>query len=217
MENLQVAVDYYDIGIEDAIGPVGAVNILDICAITGDPLFCNRIVRNPQSGDIFRNPTQFVGNVNENSGNLNNTGIDLTVTHGMEVLGGNLSTSFIGSYVLKAETELRPGDDQFTFDCAGVINPSCQLQEYRHTASIRYARDNYSVGVRWRYFGSLDFVNKEGEPFMAAGPNVPRDQVSGRHLVAGTWWYRQLQLHRPQWQPLDHAKHRVDDGCQQHL
>lgn len=168
IDDLAIAVDYYDIKIEDTITAIGAATILEFCARTGDPFLCSRIRRNPVSGDIWRGPTSFVSNLTDNFGELSVRGIDLNVNYGFEALGGNFGTSFLGNYNLEEETAPLPGvNDDATFDCAGVINPSCQSAEWRHIANVRYARDNWSVNLRWRYFGELDYVSNTGTPLTA--------------------------------------------------
>ena len=77
IENLSVAVDYYDIKIDDTIAAIGANTILNFCATTGDPFLCSRIQRNPVSGDIWRGEGQFVRNTLDNFGELRARGIDL--------------------------------------------------------------------------------------------------------------------------------------------
>ena len=164
-DNLQVAIDYYDIKIKDTITSIGAATILEFCARTGDPFLCSRIQRNPAGGDIWRGNNAFVSNLTDNFGELSVKGVDLSANYAFEALGGRLSTSFIGNYILEEETAPLPGvNDQATFDCAGIINTSCQTPEWRHIAGVRYERDMFSVGLRWRYFGEVKYVNNSGVP-----------------------------------------------------
>lgn len=171
LDDLAVAIDYYDIRIEDTIRAIGAATILEACANTGDPFICNRIRRNPVSGDIWRGTTSFVSNLTDNFGELRARGLDLNVNYAMEAFGGNIATSFLGNYILEEETAPLPGvNDNATFDCAGRINPSCQTPEWRHIASVRYARDIWSVNLRWRYFGELDYIGTNNQPIVPSGP-----------------------------------------------
>jgi outer membrane receptor protein involved in Fe transport len=168
IEDLTVAVDYYDIKIEDTITGIGAATILEGCAITGERRLCDLVRRNPVSGDIWRSPDFYVINITDNFGELRVRGIDLNVNYSFEALGGNFLSTFLGNYVIEEENTPLPGiSDVFTFDCAGRINPSCQTSEWRHIAGLRYARDFWSVNLRWRYFGSLDYIGTRGQVLTA--------------------------------------------------
>lgn len=179
IEDLAIAVDYYDIKIEDTIASIGANTILNFCATTGDPFLCDRINRNPQSGDIWRDPSAFVSNLTDNFGELHVQGVDLNVNYSFEALGGRFFTAFVGNFILKEEAAPLPGvNDNATYDCAGRINPSCQTPEWRHIANVRYSRDNWSVNARWRYFGELDYIGTNGavltaDTLVAAKGGVP--------------------------------------------
>lgn len=179
IEDLAIAVDYYDIKIEDTIAAIGANTILNFCATTGDAFLCDRINRNPQSGDIWRDPSAFVSNLTDNFGELHVQGVDLNVNYSFEALGGRFFTAFVGNFILKEEAAPLPGvNDNATYDCAGRINPSCQTPEWRHIANVRYSRDNWSVNARWRYFGELDYIGTNGavltaDTLVAAKGGVP--------------------------------------------
>lgn len=168
IENLSVAVDYYDIKIDDTIAAIGANTILNFCATTGDPFLCSRIQRNPVSGDIWRGENQFVRNTLDNFGELRARGIDLQSSYTFEALGGRFFANFVGNYILEEESNPLPGvNENAKFDCAGRINPSCQTSEWRHIASLRYSRDAWSVNLRWRHFGELDYIGNDGTPLTA--------------------------------------------------
>lgn len=179
VQDLAIALDYYDIKIEDTIASIGANTILNFCATTGDPFLCDRINRNPASGDIWRDPSSFVSNLTDNFGELHVQGIDLNVNYSFEALGGRFFTAFVGNFILKEEAAPLPGvNDDATYDCAGRINPSCQTSEWRHIANVRYSRDNWSVNARWRYFGELDYIGTNGavltaDSLVAAKGGIP--------------------------------------------
>ena len=167
--DLRVAVDYYDIKIEDTISSIGAQTILNFCGLTGDATLCS-LVKRSASGDLFRgnDPTTsgLVRNLTNNFGEVNFRGIDLSAFYGMNVFGGRISTSFQGNYLLEQEIAPLAGvNEDATYDCVGTINNACQSPEWRHIASMRYSRDWFSVNLRWRYFGEMDYVDQfSGEP-----------------------------------------------------
>lgn len=161
-EDLSFAVDYYDIKIEDTITGIGAATILRTCLDTGLSSVCNLIQRGPD-GDIWLDDDNFVRNTTQNFGELATNGIDLNVNYTFEALGGRFFTNFVGTKILEQRSSPLPGVPDTEFDCAGLINESCQNNDWRHIASARYSRDSWSLNLRWRYFGEMDYVGVDGE------------------------------------------------------
>ncbi len=166
VSNLVLTADYYDIRIEDTITGIGAPTILEFCGQTGDDFLCSLIRRNPGSGDLWLSDDAFVVNLTNNFGKVKTRGFDFGATYSFEALGGNFAASFQGNYVLEYEQDPLNGFlEDAIFDCAGKVNESCgAFQEFRSIASLRYARDRYSANLRWRYFGSVDYVDNQGDP-----------------------------------------------------
>ena len=174
VKNLIVSVDYYQIKIEDAIGGVGARNLLDICALTGQSSACSLITRNPTTGDLFRGTSGFVTNFQQNLGSVEVKGIDLSASYTMRLGPGRLSTSIAGTYLLDKTFSPLQSDSSVAYDCTGNVSPQCsQAPEWRHLATARYSIDRYTAGVRWRYFGALDYKD-------------PRNFRKGRPLTTDT-------------------------------
>jgi outer membrane receptor protein involved in Fe transport len=168
IDNLQVSVDYFNIEIADKIGTIGAETVLRFCAQTGDPFLCEKVNRSA-TGDLWLGSdlatSGFVENLDANFGNLTFSGVDLLGSYSWDGFGGLMSATFVGSYVLEQEEEPLPGVNQdATFDCAGVINTSCQSPSWRHTARFSYSRDRISGTLGWRYVGELDYENQDGTP-----------------------------------------------------
>ena len=168
IDSLQISLDYYTIEITDQIGTIGASTVLNFCATTGDPFLCNKVNRS-NNGDLWVGSSLatsgYIENLNSNFGNFNWSGLDLVVQHRMDVFGGSLSSSLVGSYALEQEIEPLPGvNPDATYDCAGVINIACQTPEWRHTMRFSYSRDWYTASLRWRYVGGMDYENQDGTP-----------------------------------------------------
>lgn len=169
MDDLRVALDYYDIAIEDNINPIGAQTILEQCGLTGNADLCALVQRNPGSGDLWRgNDPATAGKVVNLTGNFGEQhfrGLDLSAFYRWDMFGGRMSASFQGNYLLEQENApLAPASDEATYDCAGKINVACQAPKWRHIANLRYSRDWGSVNLRWRYFGDMDYVDNKGAP-----------------------------------------------------
>ncbi|WP_226663144.1 TonB-dependent receptor domain-containing protein [Microbulbifer aggregans] len=167
-ENLELAVDYFNIEIEDAISTIGASTKLTACAENG--IFCNDIQRLP-NGALWQGQTVdnagLVFNQIGNNGILQREGFDLSGSYIFGLADGEVKTSIVSTYMLKHYNEPIPGDSESAYDCAGEINVACPMAtpEWRHVVSSRYSADNWSVGMRWRLIGASDFVHQlTGEP-----------------------------------------------------
>lgn len=173
IENLQISVDYFDIQLEEALDPIGANNILRGCALTGDAFLCDQIFRNAVTGDLWRgsdiNTSGYIYNVDGNFGSQSFQGIDLGVNYRWDMLGGRFSTSLTGTYLLEQEITPLPDNNKIlSYDCAGIISPACQSPEWRHIANVRYSRDWYTINLRWRYYGEMDYKDPQtGAPIVA--------------------------------------------------
>src|SRR5690606_21360922 len=165
VENLELAVDYYDIELENVIGTIGARTIINLCA-NGQHARCPLFRRNAVTGDLFRgsdpDTSGLVVNTNGNFGTRRYRGIDLTAGYGFQAGPGRLTTSFVGSYILERSFQPVPGDGSADYSCEGLINSQCSTPEWRHIANVRYAIDRYTVGLRWRYIGEMDYRNTDG-------------------------------------------------------
>lgn len=167
--SLTVALDYWSIEITDRIGTIGASTILRQCALTGNPLLCSKVRRNASSGDLWLGSdpatSGLVENLTSNFGDLKWEGLDISAFYNTNVLGGRLNVSFTGSQTLKNEVAPLPGvSDAATYDCAGVINDSCQTPEWRHRLGFRFNKDWWTVGVTWRHVGEMDYTLTNGNP-----------------------------------------------------
>lgn len=165
IEGLEASLDYYDIRIKDRIGTIGAATILQSCATTGNPTLCGLIHRNPATGDLWLGQTGLVTNTTSNFGNLKTRGIDVSANYNWDMFGGRMRASLVGTRLVAFKVDPLPGvSSEAAYDCAGKINLSCQNPEWRHIVSLNYSRDWWSVNMRWRYFGSLDYTLTDGSP-----------------------------------------------------
>ncbi len=167
VRGLTLSLDYWDIEITDAISSIGASTILRQCGLTGNPLLCGKVRRNATSGDLWlgSNPATsgLVENLTANFGDRKWTGIDLGAYYTTNLMGGTANLSFTGTHTLKNQIAPLPGVlDSATYDCAGVINDSCQQPEWRHRLGLRFSKGWWSAGVTWRHVGKMDYTNTDG-------------------------------------------------------
>jgi len=199
IRNLDLSLDYYDIRIRDAITTIGASTLLRSCGQTGIAALCDRVRRNSATGDLWvgDDPLRsgYVINVFDNFGNFSYRGLDLSARYRWTLGPGSLVTDLVGSYALQQKNEPVPGVASATYDCAGRINESCNSPKWRHVANARYSWGDYSVGLRWRYFGRVDYRNTDGTPGSADQLVAQRGGIaaanyfdlSGSMHFAGAW------------------------------
>lgn len=170
LSGVSASIDYYDIEITDRIGTIGASNILRGCMLTGEAGLCSLINRSA-GGDLWVGTAGepgvgFISNQTQNFGNLIWRGIDFNLGYSTEapVIGGNIGIAFNSSLSLEQTIDPLPGiNDAAAYDCTGVINPSCNTSEWRHTARLNYDRDSWwTASIRWRRFGEMDYTLEDG-------------------------------------------------------
>ncbi|MEO0972555.1 MAG: TonB-dependent receptor, partial [Pseudomonadota bacterium] len=104
--SLEIALDYYDIEIEDAIGALGGNTVLAQCLATGEAVFCDRIQRDG-AGNIVQIETSLQNIARETA-----RGLDLNVLADHDVAGiATLSHSVSLSRVLQRDIVAFPGAD----------------------------------------------------------------------------------------------------------
>ena len=156
-DNFNFSIDYFKIEIEKVVGTIGAERIVDNCAKTGDAFFCDSVSRSP-SGSLWLGQSGFVTNLSDNIGAQTWEGVDFTAGYKMDLEQGALNFDINGFYSIQKEVEPILGDADLAYDCAGVVSTDCFASpKWRHTANVNYLRDDWRVGVKWRYYGTVDY------------------------------------------------------------
>lgn len=149
-------IDWWDIRLTDAIAYVGGDTIIANCVGDGDPLFCERIHRDP-NGSLWLSTEGFIDTRLFNIGSYKVSGIDVGFNY-RRVLGsiGTGNLSFLGSYLEKYETD--NGGLSEAFDCAGRYGVECfsPTPRWRHNARLTWeGRQGITVSFNWRYTGEM--------------------------------------------------------------
>ncbi|WP_462147514.1 TonB-dependent receptor domain-containing protein [Pseudoalteromonas gelatinilytica] len=155
-EDFNFSIDYWDIDLEDAIGNIDPELIVEQCGKTGDALFCDNVQRTPGSGSLWIGSGQVIA-TNTNLGNIHYEGIDLSANYDIEVGGGTLSTSLIGTYMMTKEFEDIPGVSE-VYDCVDTLDNGCFPQpEWRHVLTASYDTGSWwKATAKWRYFSAVN-------------------------------------------------------------
>ena len=103
LDGFTVTLDYWDIDIDAAIGIVQNQTVLQQCADTGDPFWCDRIQR-LANGEVDQ-----VAATNTNLGFQEASGYDFELEYNWSTTIGDWRADLLGTYLEKRNTELFPG------------------------------------------------------------------------------------------------------------
>ncbi|MCB2098792.1 MAG: TonB-dependent receptor [Parvularculaceae bacterium] len=160
--NLFVSVDYFDIKVEGFIAGPSADNIMQRCLSTGEALACSLITRAPNSGSLFLNTSGFFTLLNNNTGSLATSGLDINGNYSFDLgSAGGLSFDLVGTYLIDYLIEPEPGDAISA--CEGKYAGICDtfsgvpLPVWRHKLRTTWETPlGVDASLTWRYFGSVD-------------------------------------------------------------
>ncbi|WP_444891259.1 TonB-dependent receptor domain-containing protein [Microbulbifer sp. DLAB2-AA] len=162
MDGLDIAIDYYDIEIEDAISVLGGSvnNVLDLCYNQIKDInspFCQAITRK-DSGNV-----DVVQVLNQNIGLIETRGIDLNINYGTDLDFGfdgssYLNVTFNSSYLLQYDVtpiaELPDRKDE----CAGYFGTTCGSPrgEFNWNTRVSWQSGPLTVSALVRYLDGTD-------------------------------------------------------------
>lgn len=159
VEGLSIAVDYYDIDIEDAITQLVEQNIVNICYFTeqdanGD--FCQLIARSPLTGSLTGGSTVGVFRQYQNSANETARGIDFDIRYSFDIgSAGTIDLALVANHVI--ERESRPARGLEEYDCAGRVGTTCMrpTPEWSFVQTTRWTRGPATLQLLWHYIDSI--------------------------------------------------------------
>ena len=173
-----LAVDYYNISIENAISTLGAQTILDQCAATGDAFYCDLVQRSPGSLSLWTGSGNVI-NTTRNIGGFDTSGVDISASYNRSIGAGRLALSFNGTWTdeYAFDTGIPTATTDGIGDCVGYHGNVCgtPVPEWRHQARIGYTFDfGFGASVRWRHFGSVDWdqTSTDGDVGTGAAASV---------------------------------------------
>ena len=158
---LRVALDWYDVQVDDAIGNPDPVNVITECYNSpGGSLSnadCSRIGRGA-AGDVVRFDL-----LNENLATIETSGLDLNVTYAVNVGVGDLEVTWLLNYLdeWKQTTNTGVVEDR-TGKAAGLVSDWAAYPELRSNLSARLNRDAWFVGLTYRYLDEMEAVDVIG-------------------------------------------------------
>ncbi len=180
--NLQVALDWYDIRIKDAINTATAQELAELCVDqpTLENVFCSNLSRDPRTGyvsDFLVQPA--------NVASFDTEGLDVAVNYRLRP-GANLGTfnfKLTGNYLHKLQFVPSPGaevDDDRT-------EAQASAPKYSATGDVTWTSGPVTLNYGINYFSkTLRFTREEVE----ADPDI----VAGRYLYVKPRWEHQAQV-----------------------
>ncbi len=155
---LTVAMDYFDIKIDDAISAFGggASNILNLCyndATVGGigSEFCNSIQRR-SDGTI-----DFVSAQSKNVASIGLEGVDLQIDYRLDTEMGAFGIAYMGTHTESSTFEAFAG--AAVDECAGEFGSLVcgePIPAYKHRITGSWADGPFSAQLLWRMVGSVD-------------------------------------------------------------
>ena len=173
---LSVTLDYYLIDISEAIGSLGAEDIIQQCANTGDPAVCDLIFRDAR-GTLWLNPSfadgAYTQTTTANLNLLTGEGVDLNATY-MIGLGsaGFLPLTLQGTYMMQSALTT----PLVSYDCVGYFGFQCvQSQpEWQHRLRATWETAiNLNLSLQWRHFGAVDNDDASSNPDLGNPAQMP--------------------------------------------
>jgi len=146
--DLQIALDYFRIEVNDEVSVLGATAILNGCynseSFATEPL-CDLITRNPPGPDAFRVDTLRDSFINVNS--QVNEGLDLTVRYGRDTRFGRL--------VVDGQATHQLTDDVQLLATSTVQSFNGETGEPKTTGFLRF---NLDLEGPWQFLYRLDYI-----------------------------------------------------------
>ncbi|MBK5910811.1 hypothetical protein CCR85_04800 [Rhodothalassium salexigens] len=175
LPGFSLAIDYFNITIDDAISEIPAQTTLDSCIATGDERFCGLIQRD-SLGTLWLDNSNFEGirTPLDNIAQLKTTGVDFSMKYGFDLesigLGNSGSLNFDYNATWLRSNSFTPIEGTPEVECQGFYRGGCGVPnpEYRHlflaTWNTPWAVD---VTATWRYFGDTELNAGTANPIDA--------------------------------------------------
>lgn len=191
-DDLSLTVDYYDISIEDAIRETDRTTVLNRCYDVNAADFetnCGTYASPLGEADVavrdFKGALTEVHSGTSNENDIDTSGIDIEISHSIDVGPGTLKTMLMWNYIDEwVETSIADGS---SVDYAGeVLTP-----ENRANLNMSYLWDELTVTWRTRYWdSSKDSVNGANFNFTDFEPLQASNTFGSYviHDISASYW-----------------------------
>jgi iron complex outermembrane recepter protein len=175
LPNFSGSIDYYHIKLAGAVGTIPPGVILQQCLATGNPTYCDLIVRTPNgslTGATVAGGGYFLQNA-INTGSIFTSGVDVQMNYRYSLPDGwgRLQANLTGAYVQHNESTIYSGAS--TFDCAGLFGNTCGgtigtvNPRWRHNLRVTWDTPwNLLFSAQWRFIGGSSFDNNSSQKLL---------------------------------------------------
>jgi outer membrane receptor protein involved in Fe transport len=174
--DLSIAIDYFDISIEDTISNVVGGNAdayITQCIDTGAPEFCSLINRD-SVGSLWLLPTGYIFDPSRNIGTLGTSGFDLQTSYTMNFGEHRLGFNLVGTLLESLETA--PVAGAGTYDCVGYYGNNCGVPaaKWRHSMRVNWRTpwSGLDVAATWRHFGDVQTERLSNDSALSGAVNA---------------------------------------------
>jgi iron complex outermembrane recepter protein len=199
VRNLTFTVDYYNVGVDNAISTIGETTILSSCypANGGAPAsFCN--LTDPTKSLVQRDPTTgritTILNTNLNVGKEFETGIDFAMRYGLPTRAyGRFNFVVDATWLRNHDITLADGTTihgRGNFDLssqAALANSFGVNPAWKGNAGVLWGLGNFGAGVSTKFVGSFKECSDAGGDFSGSGLCF-QDHLMTRKVSAWNSW-----------------------------
>ena len=149
LDGLNLSIDYYDIGIKDAISQLGGVAIVDRCYLQGAEDLCKLITRSKVGTAYISQIYNLFINVAE----TRTSGVDIEASYRQPVnlLGGEGETITVRAFANYLDEVSSAFVGEKVINRAGEAN----FSKWLATASLGYSNGPFSANIQTRYIGDI--------------------------------------------------------------
>jgi iron complex outermembrane recepter protein len=156
--DLSIALDYFDIKVEDTISSTvggNADTYINNCLDTADPYYCGKVHRD-SFGSLWLSATDaYIVDTSFNLGTLKTTGVDLQASYTLNLGEHRLGFNLVGTKLFELSNAPLPGSD--SYDCTGFYGNTCGVPSpaWRHSLRTNWRTpwNGLDIAATWRYFG----------------------------------------------------------------
>jgi len=204
IENFTVALDYFDIKIEQGIGTAGVDNIATECYNSVDfssPLCA--LIKGGKYGPLDtpphhtsprRNVSEVLSGVlvtNANLSTFETSGVDFDFSYNMDLAGGTFTTTLNGTYLMQYDYVLVEGSS--TVEAAGMVaadqwegNPAV-FAEWRTNLGFTFSADDYTANITFRYQSEGDDIAATDTTLDTVADSIMYTDIQGTYFINDTY------------------------------
>lgn len=184
LPGFSATLDWYDIKISDVVGVLGADDVIQACALTGDADLCSKIHRD-DFGTLWIGQEGYTETFRDNVGELRSQGIDVNLNY-LADMGdvGSLRFAMVGTYLLK-HNFANPLTD---YDCVGYFGGQCgtPMSKWRHKLRVTWDTSfDTTISLAWRYTGAVTIDDLSPDEDIANPADVAKWEANDVAQVSG--------------------------------